>query len=390
MQYRKLKKTGESLSVLGFGCMRLPVINDEPTRVNDELAIPMLRKAIDSGVNYVDTAYPYHSNDLALPGESEPFVGRALRDGYRDKVRIATKLPPWLLQNRDDMERILDHQLERLQTGTIDNYLLHGLNSMSWPKLQQFGVFEFVERALGDGRIKQIGFSFHDGPELFREIVDAYDWSFCQIQYNYLDENNQAGKSGLEYAAEKGLGVVIMEPLRGGNLANRLPEDAAKILAGGAVERSHAEWALRWVWNHPEVTTVLSGMSEMAEVEENLRIAADAGEDSLTDDELLRIDKVKKIFRERMKIPCTKCRYCMPCPEGVDIPGNLSSYNEYHLFTAERHRLTTTRLYGLLVPAGARPDKCTECGRCLEHCPQQINIPEELKNVAATFPDKAS
>ena len=385
MLYRKLGVKGDDVSILGFGCMRLPVIDNDPTRINDELALPMLRKAIDAGVNYVDTAYPYHSSDMSLPGESEPFVGRALQGGYRDKVKIATKLPSWLIQSRDDMDRILDHQLERLQTDSIDCYLLHAMNKVFWPNLKQLDVFDFVEKALADGKIKQIGFSFHDGPELFTEIVDAYDWDFCQIQYNYLDEENQAGKAGLEYAAEKGLGVVIMEPLRGGNLAGRLPDDAEALFARTSAKRSHAEWALRWLWNQPQVTTILSGMSEMAQVEENLRLAADAQANSMSHDEMACINEVKKIYQGRMKVPSTRCKYCMPCPTGVDIPGNLSSYNEYFLFDGDRHRMTTRILYDMMVSKDARPDQCTECGQCLEHCPQQINIPAELKEVAATF-----
>lgn len=387
MLYRKLGKSGAEVSTLGFGCMRLPVIDNDPTRINEELAVPMLRRAIDAGVTYVDTAYPYHSSEMTLPGASEPFVGRALQNGYREKVKIATKLPSWMMKSRQDMDRVLDHQLERLQTDSIDCYLLHALNRKFWADLRPLGVFDFIERALADGKIKHIGFSYHDGPELFKEIVAAYDWSFCQIQYNYLDEETQAGRDGLEYAADKGLGVIIMEPLRGGNLAAKLPTEAEAILCEAPLKRSNAEWALRWIWNHPQVTTILSGMSELAQVEENCRIAADAQAGSMTVDELSRIEQVKQVYQGRMKVPCTKCNYCLPCPAGVDIPGNLSSFNEYYLFDAERHRITTRILYGMLVAADARADKCTECGQCLERCPQQIEIPQELKAVAATFVD---
>ncbi|TNF49360.1 aldo/keto reductase, partial [bacterium] len=256
MNHRKMGKTGDDVSILGFGCMRLPVTGDgsDRTKVDDEVAIPMRRKAIDAGVNYVDTAYVYHSNSFEVPGESEPFVGRALQDGYRDKVMVATKLPSWLVQGPEDMDRFLDHQIERMQCGHIDYYLLHGLNKMFWGLLQQHGALQFLEKAMSDGRIKRAGFSYHDGPQLFPQIVDAHDWDFTQIQYNYLDEQFQAGKSGFEHAAAKGMGIVVMEPLRGGNIAGELPQDAQDIFDGAEKKRTNAEWALRWVWNHPEVS----------------------------------------------------------------------------------------------------------------------------------------
>ncbi len=381
MKYRTMGSTGDDVSVLGFGCMRLPTTGDgtDRTKIDYEVAISMLRTAIDAGVNYVDTAYPYHSNSFEEPGESEPFVGKALADGYRDKVMLATKLPPWLLQGRDDMDRVLDNQLKRLKTDRIDYYLLHGLNKMFWPMLQQMGALEFLETALGDGRIKRAGFSYHDGPELFPRIVDAWDWDFCQLQYNYLDEEFQAGKAGLMHAAAKGMGIVAMEPLRGGNLAGELPKEAEEALAGSDTKRSHAEWALRWVWNHPEVSTLLSGMTEPWHVDENLKIADEAAPDSLTEDELNRIEKVKEVFKTKQKVPCTQCRYCMPCPEGVDIPGNLAAYNEYFLFDTDGHRYMAKICYNMVLGADAKADKCTACGQCLEHCPQQIQIPDELE-----------
>jgi predicted aldo/keto reductase-like oxidoreductase len=381
MQYRKMGSTGDEVSVLGFGCMRLPMVGNgsDRTKIDDEVAIPMLRKAIDAGVNYVDTAWPYHSNSFEVPGESEPFVGRALQNGYRDKVMVATKLPPWLVQSRDDMDRILDNQIERMQSGHIDYYLLHGLNKMFWPMLQNLGALEFLESALADGRIRRAGFSYHDGPELFPQIVDAWDWDFCQIQYNYLDEEFQAGKAGLMHAAAKGLGIVIMEPLRGGNIAGELPKEAEEVLDGAGKKRTNTEWALRWVWNHPEVSTVLSGMTEPWQVDENLRIADEAVSNSLSQDELDRIDKVKEIFSEKLRVSCTKCRYCMPCPEGVDIPQNLAAYNEYFLFDTDGHHMMAKMAYTMTIESEAKADRCTECGQCLEHCPQEIQIPEELK-----------
>jgi len=378
MKYREMGSVGDKVSVLGFGCMRLPVIDGDHTRIDDEVAIPMLRKAIDAGVNYVDTAYPYHSAGFDQPGDSELFVGRALADGYRDKIKVATKLPSWLVQSRDDMDRLLAHQTERMQSGHVDYYLLHGLNKTFWPLLKNLGVLEFLDRAKADGRIKRAGFSYHDGPELFPGIVDGYDWDFTQIQYNYLDEEYQAGRAGLMHAAAKGMGIVVMEPLRGGNIARDLPTEAAHVLAGAETRRSNAEWALRWVFNHPEVSTVISGMSEPWQVDENLKIANDAEPDSLTGDELARIDKVKEIFNATQPVPCTQCGYCMPCPEGVDIPGNLAAYNEYFLFDTESHRQRVKMFSSMAIPPDARADTCTSCGQCLEHCPQSIGIPDEL------------
>lgn len=381
MKYRKMGSTGDEVSALGFGCMRLPLTGDgsDRTKIDDDKAIPMLRKAVDAGVNYVDTAYPYHSNSFEEPGESEPFVARALADGYRDKVMVATKLPSWLVQSRDDMDRLLDQQIERLQSGHIDYYLLHGLNRMFWPRLLNLGALKFLEAAVADGRIRRAGFSYHDGPELFPRIVDAYDWDFCQIQYNYLDEKFQAGRAGLMHAAAKGLGIVVMEPLRGGNIAGELPREAQEVFDGADTKRTNAEWALRWVWNHPEAGTALSGMTEPWQVDENLKIADDAMPDSLTEDELDRIETVKNIFRDKLRVPCTQCRYCMPCVEGVDIPRNLAAYNEYFLFDTQGHRMMAKMTYNMTIEAEARADQCTECGQCLEHCPQQIGIPEELK-----------
>ena len=379
MKYRKMGKTGDEVSVLGFGCMRLPVIDGDVTNIDDEVAIPMLRKAIDAGVNYVDTAYPYHSASFDQPGESEPFVGRALAGGYRDKVMVATKLPSWLVQDRADMDRLLEQQIERMQCGHIDYYLLHGMNKTLWPILKKIGALEFLDQAKSDGRIRRAGFSYHEGPELYPEIIDSYDWDFTQIQYNYLDEEFQAGTVGLRKAAEKGIGIVVMEPLRGGNLARDLPVEAQTLLDEAGTKRTNAEWALRWVWNHSEVSTALSGMTEPWHVDENLRVAGEAAPDSLTENELRRIEKVKEIFNRTQKVPCTQCGYCMPCPEGVNIPNNLSAYNEYFLFDSDQHRSRVKMFSSMIIPPDAHANRCTECGKCLEHCPQQIQIPDELK-----------
>lgn len=385
MLYRKLGKTNENVSALGFGCMRLPIIDGDGSKIDDEKAIKMLRHAIDEGLNYVDTAYPYHGSGMGSGGgESEPFLARALKDGYREKVNIATKLPSWLIKTREDMDKYLNEQLERLQTDKIDFYLLHALGAGTWENLKKLGVNEFLDSAIKDGRIRYAGFSFHDKLEVFKDIVDYYDWSFCQIQYNYLDENFQAGTEGLQYAASKGLGVVIMEPLRGGRIVKDLPETVVNTFNSADIKRTPAEWALRWVWNHPEVSVVLSGMSTMDNVTENLSVAGEASPNSLTEKEVEIMDNVKKAFKERIKVNCTGCEYCMPCPAGVNIPRNFSSYNEYSIFvTPATEKELKGRYSG--IPEAERADKCLECGKCESHCPQAIKIREELKNVTALF-----
>ena len=384
MLYRTLGKTNEKVSALGFGCMRLPIIDGDTTKIDEEKAIKMIRHAIDEGVNYVDTAYPYHGTGMGSGGESEPFVGRALKDGYREKVNLATKLPSWLIKTREDMDKYLNEQLERLQTKTIDFYLVHALNAATWENLKKLGINEFLDSAIKDGRIRYAGFSFHDKLDVFKGIVDYYDWSFCQIQYNYLDENFQAGNEGLKYAASKGLGVVIMEPLRGGKIVKNLPEVVKNTFDKAEIKRSPAEWALRWVWNHPEVSVVLSGMNIMDNVTENIRVASDATPNSLTKKELETIDNVNKVFKERMKVNCTACEYCMPCPAGVNIPKNFTYYNEYSLFVTPETDKELKNRYNSLKPE-ERADKCVECGKCETHCPQAIKIRDELKNVTALF-----
>ncbi len=305
MLYRKMPKNGDELSILGFGCMRLPV---QEGKIDEARAIRQIRQAIDSGVNYLDTAWPYHA------GESEVLLGKALQDGYRDRVRVATKLPSWMITNRDDMDRYLDAQLKKLQTDHIDYYLLHALNGTLWDTLKPLGVLDFLEQAKQDGRIVNAGFSFHGLADEFTRIVDAYPWVFCQIQYNYLDENYQAGTAGLRHAAEKGLGVVVMEPLRGGNLAAATPPPAVQtIWDEAAVKRTPAEWALRWIWNLPEVTLILSGMNDEAQIEENLAIAGTAEANTLTQEELDLVARASRTYQELMKVGCTGCGYCMPC-----------------------------------------------------------------------------
>ncbi len=385
MLYRKFGKTNEDVSILGFGCMRLPIIDKDSSKIDEEKAIGMIRHAIDEGVNYIDTAYPYHGKGMDKAGASEPLVGKALEDGYREKVKLATKLPSWLIHSREDMDKYLNEQLERLKTDSIDFYLVHTVNTSNWFRLKENGIDEFLDQAIKDGRIKYAGFSFHDHIDLFKEVVDYYDWSFCQIQYNYLDEDFQAGKEGLEYAANKGLGIVIMEPLRGGKIVNNLPNEVNAIFDRADVKRSSAEWALRWVWNNPDVSVVLSGMSIMDHVTENIKIANEAKANSLTEKELGLIEEVKKVFKDRVKIDCTSCAYCMPCPAGVNIPKNFTHYNEHHLFDSPDAQQRSKFLYSFIFNSDEHASNCVDCGKCEEHCPQDISIRKELAKVREIF-----
>jgi len=311
MLYRKMNNVETRLSILGFGCMRLPITKDG--KIDEKQATDMLRYAIDRGVNYVDTAYPYHYN------ESEPFVGRALQDGYREKVNIATKLPSWLIKSRSDMDRYLNEQLKQLRTDQIDFYLLHGLMKPFWESLSSLGVTDFLDDAIASGRIKYAGFSFHDELLLFKEIVDSYNWTFCQIQYNFMDEQYQAGTDGLRYAANRGLGIVVMGPLRGGMLTKNIPSITA-IWEKAPVRRSLTEWALRWIWNHPEVAVALSGMSSCEQVLQNVAYADSGLPESLSEEELNLFGEVEAEYKKRIEVHCTGCRYCMPCSSNVSIP----------------------------------------------------------------------
>ena len=362
MKYRKFGKLDFEVSALGFGCMRLPTKGDS-SQIDEPEAIRMIRYAIDQGVNYVDTAYGYHG------GNSERLVGKALRDGYRDKVKLATKLPPWNVTDASDFDRILDDQRQKTQSEYIDFYLLHSLDRGSWIKLRDLGVLKWAEGALADGRIKHLGFSFHDELSVFKEIIDYYDaWEFAQIQYNLLNEEVQAGTEGLHYAAERGLGVVIMEPLLGGRLAR--PPKAIREVTG--TERTPVEWALQWLWDKPEVSVVLSGMSTMTQVEENVVSAGRSGVGSLSAAERELLKRVQAKYSELNPIPCTGCEYCLPCPEGVNIPRVFAIYNEgmvYEEMEQARQR------YGRM-PADQLGSLCVQCRTCESRCPQHIEISE--------------
>jgi predicted aldo/keto reductase-like oxidoreductase len=383
MLYRTMKKTGDELSILGFGCMRLPQKRGTPGsgKIDEARATRQIHYAIEQGVNYFDTAMPYHM------GASEPFLGRALADGWRDKIKLATKLPPWSVKVRADMDQLLKVQLENLRTEWIDYYLVHALGKSSWERMKDLGILEFLDAAKADGRIINAGYSFHGDKDTFKEIVDAYDWEFCQIQYNFLDQQNQAGSEGLIYAAGKDMGVIIMEPLRGGNLAGKIPPAVQAIWDEADTRRSAAEWSLRWIWNHPEVTVVLSGMNEEAHIDENLRIAGEAYPESLTGRELALVGRVEEAYRSLMKAGCTGCRYCMPCPAGVDIPACFEVYNNLHMFGDRRTAVLTylTRIAGGMGGEPACASLCENCGQCEDACPQHLPIRDLLTEVGDEF-----
>ena len=376
MQYRSFPKIDWKPSALGFGAMRLPIIDNDPTKVNVTEAVNMIRYAIDNGVNYVDTAYFYHG------GNSEIAVGQALKDGYRQKIRLATKFPAREANSADDFDRVFQKQLERLQVDSIDFYLLHGLQLPLWVKLNSMGILKWLEAQQSSGKIRYVGFSFHDEYPAFQKIVDAYDnWTFCQIHYNFMDDNYQAGTRGLEYAASKNIGVIVMEPLRGGLLARRPPQSVEEVWKHAQIQRSPVEWALRWVWDHPQVSLLLSGMSTMQQVEENVEYASRAGNSHLNKYELDLIERVKTAYKGACPIPCTGCRYCMPCPNGVAIPQIFRIYSEMTMY--DEPEMAKKRYSG--GPMALKPTQwasnCVECGKCVEACPQRIDIPTWLKKV---------
>jgi predicted aldo/keto reductase-like oxidoreductase len=382
MQYRNFGKLDLKVSALGFGTMRLPTKQVQgagsrlDSNIDEDEAIKIIRYAIDNGVNYVDTAYGYHG------GQSEILTGKALRDGYRSRTMLATKSPVWLIKKPEDFDRLLDEQLGKLQTDYVDFYLLHALNANSWKNnvLKQ-DVLRHAEAAKKAGKIRYLGFSFHDGPDMFREIIDGYDkWDFCQIQYNYMDIENQAGTDGLKYAASKGLGVVIMEPLLGGRLA-RPPKDIKAIFDENG-SRSPADWGLEWLWDQPEVSVVLSGMSTLEQVEENIAAADRSRVGKFSKKELDIIDIVRKKYNERAAIPCTGCYYCMPCPNKVDIPRNFAIYNDGVIHDDINGAAVE---YNNFFDESNRAGKCVKCRLCEEKCPQKIPISKWLQKVNETL-----
>jgi len=365
MQYRPFGRLGYDVSALGFGCMRLPTVDG---KIDEAEATRMMHYAIDHGVNYFDTAYPYHG------GEGEPFVGRALQGGYRERIHLATKLPCRIVESPDDFDRLFNEQMTRLQTDYLDVYLLHGLNRERWEQMRNLGVLPWLDGLRSSGRVGAVGFSFHDAYAVFQEIVDAYDWQVCQIQYNYMNEESQAGTKGLRYAAAKGLAVVVMEPLLGGKLASAPPAVQA-VWDTAPVHRTPAEWALRWVWDQPEVSVVLSGMSAMSQVVENVESASRSGVGTLTPEERRLIERVREAYRSLSAVPCTACGYCMPCPNGVDIPRTFTLLNNGVMFDLEEAR----RRYNHLMSdqsSDILASSCIQCRECEAKCPQSIPISE--------------
>jgi predicted aldo/keto reductase-like oxidoreductase len=358
--------------------MRLPLNSEDSKDIDTQKAKAMIRSAIDRGVNYIDTAYPYHGQ------QSEPFVAQVLEDGYRERVQLATKLPTWLVEKHEDFDRFFELQLERLKTDKIDYYLIHALDRDRWKKMVELDISSFLDRMKSDERVGNIGFSFHDDLVTFKQIVDDYPWDFCQIQYNYLDTHKQAGTEGLEYAYTKGLGIIVMEPLRGGALTTAVPHDIQQVWDSASVKRSPAEWALRWVWNDPRVTVVLSGMTTMEQVDENIRIAQQTHADSLTTNELEAIEKARSVYEQKIEVDCTACGYCMPCPHGVNIPESFRFYNQAMMFdNIKRYGREYRNFY-----KDNLANLCIECGECEPQCPQHIPIIEKLKDVSSTLIDR--
>ncbi len=368
--YRENPRNHQYLSGLGYGCLRF---SKKGGAIDQKKAEAEMKFAVEQGVNYFDTAYTY-------PG-SEVCLGTFLAKGYRDKVKIATKLPHYYVKAPEDLERYFAEQLRRLKTDHVEYYLMHMLNDVAaLERLKGLGLEDWIAEKKASGAIENIGFSFHGGTENFIRIIDAYEWDFCQIQYNYMDEHSQAGRRGLQYASAKGLPVIIMEPLRGGRLVQGLPVTAKKLIARANPKRSPAEWGLRWLWNQPEVTVILSGMNDLSQVKENVRIASESTPNSMGKGELAVIERVKAEINKYVKIPCTGCGYCMPCPKGVDIPVCFQAYNTSY---------TDNFISGLKAyfmcnalrtnPSGA--SNCVRCGKCEKRCPQKISVPKELGRV---------
>ncbi len=368
MNYRK-DRLGGDISILGFGCMRFTT---KAGRIDLDKAQEEILAAFEAGVNYYDTAYIYPGSEAAI---GEIFE----RTGIRDKIKIATKLPQYLIKSREAAEKIFTEELRRLRTDHVDYYLMHMLSSaQTWQRLCSLGIDEWLREKQAAGQIRQVGFSYHGNSDAFCELLDAWDWDFCQIQYNYLDEHSQAGRTGLEKAAEKGIPVIIMEPLRGGKLVNKLPAAALRAFESHEPKRSPAEWAFKWLWDQPEVTCVLSGMNSLQMVRENCESAAASAAGELTEADRDMLKKVVAAINEKMKVGCTGCRYCMPCPKGVDIPGTFAAYNTRYSegwFEAEREYVMCTLLRK--VPTSA--SLCVRCGKCEQHCPQGIAIRDELE-----------
>ncbi|MCR5792182.1 MAG: aldo/keto reductase [Lachnospiraceae bacterium] len=368
MQYRRMKD-GSEVSILGFGCMRFPM---KGAKIDYEETEKQIVKAVQKGINYYDTAYIY-------PGSEETLGTILQKNNLRDMVYIATKLPQYMVKKPGDIDKYFNEELSRLKTDYVDFYLMHMLADVTrWNNLKECGIEEWIAKKKESGQIRNVGFSFHGDTDTFKKLIDAYDWDFCQIQYNYLDENTQAGRKGLKYAAKKGIPVVIMEPLRGGRLVNFMPETAKKLIADYKIKRSPAEWAFRWLWNQPQVTCVLSGMNSMEMLEENMRVASEVMVDEFTEEDKELIAGVRNEILRTHKVGCTGCGYCMPCPKGVDIPTTFACYNS--MYTENKNKARVNYMMNTSMKKEASDfTKCVECGKCEQHCPQHLEIRKELK-----------
>ena len=388
MVKRVVKRNGDEIFPLGLGAMRLPTKNNS---IDKEKAQEFILYAINKGVNYIDTAYAYHG------GESESFLGEILsladNDGvkYRDKVKLSTKLPSWMVRSREDMDAFLNEQLGKLQTASIDYYYVHSVDLSTILRLKKLGLYEFLEKAKSEGKIKNIGFSYHGSPHEFNELIDDFNWDMVLVQYNYLDVNAQAGIRGIQYAYEKDIAVFVMEPLKGGLLAGELPKDVTDLFDSVDSERSSVDWALSWVLNQKEITCVLSGMGSLEQIKENMAIAERVEVDSLSDEELDILDEAQGIFNSMMKINCTGCGYCLPCPKGVNIPDCFNVYNEKYLFDKKLLGIFPGAMANYYMVVGGITNKqssaglCNHCGRCKRLCPQSLDIPNELDRVKSEF-----
>ncbi len=376
MQYNRFGSLDREISRFGMGCMRYPKkkLSDGTETTDEDEAIRMIRYAADHGVNYFDTAYAYDG--------SERILGKALKDGYREKVCIATKLPIGSVESEDDLKKLFEESMLRLDTDVIDVYIFHCLDRSNWEKVKKFRGIEFMERLKSENKIRQIGFSFHSEYGLFEEIIDAYNWDMCLIQLNILDDNHQAGVKGLRYAAQKGVDAAIMEPLKGGLLANRIPEDVQTLLNARPEKRSLVEWALRFVCHFPEAKVILSGVSSMAQLQDNIRIFEDAKPNGMSKADFELIAQIKSIYMRLVKVGCSGCGYCMPCPAGINIPEIFKVYNDSALSDwPEFGRV----FYSLLASNGKDASACVECRRCEAHCPQHIAIADVLKEAHASM-----
>lgn len=381
MLYRELGKNKIKVSQLGFGCMRFPTLNNDSNNIDIEKTRKLLTYAINNGVNYIDTAYPYHG------GKSEEVVGSILNEEkLRDKVFLTSKLSLWMIESKDKQEEFLNNQLKRMNQEYFDFYLIHAIDKKTWETVKKYDTLAFIEKAKKEGKIKHVGFSYHDESiDLFKEVVDSYDWDLVQIQYNYLDEFFQAGREGLDYCESRGIDCVIMEPLKGGQLANNLPKEVENVYKKANKDDSYASWSLRWLYNHKNVKVILSGMGKLEEVVDNIKSASKYKANELSDNEIKVINEVVNIINKKKRIDCTNCKYCMPCPQGVLIPNNFEYYNKYFYLDSQKNRDSIKFMYNKGFNNKEKASACIKCGLCETHCPQHLPIRDLLDKVKNIF-----